>query len=126
MFVPVPTPEEMALRDAGAVASGIAEETLMESAARAAMDCLRAQAGNSSPFGTPGDELCPGTAHGALPRTLSGAKLPVCVRAARTCRPPGRIWPSPLLQGGGAFFQVLQLAVRWLQFAFLYAIIFSV
>lgn len=45
MFVPVPTPEEMALRDAGAVASGIAEETLMESAARAAMDCLRAQAG---------------------------------------------------------------------------------
>ena len=41
MFVPVPTPEEMALWDAGAIAAGISEETLMESAARAAMDCLR-------------------------------------------------------------------------------------
>lgn len=41
MFVPVPTPEEMALWDAGAISAGISEETLMESAARAAMDCLR-------------------------------------------------------------------------------------
>ena len=44
MFVPVPTPEEMALWDAGAINAGIAEETLMESAARAAMDGLRSQA----------------------------------------------------------------------------------
>lgn len=42
MFVPVPTPEEMARWDAAAAAAGIAEETLMESASRAAMDCLRA------------------------------------------------------------------------------------
>lgn len=41
MFVPVPTPEEMARWDAGAIASGLAEETLMENAARAAMDALR-------------------------------------------------------------------------------------
>ena len=44
MFVPVPTPEEMARWDAAAIASGIAEETLMENAARAAMDCLRVHA----------------------------------------------------------------------------------
>ena len=41
MFVPVPTPEEMARWDAAAAAAGISEETLMESASRAAMDCLR-------------------------------------------------------------------------------------
>ena len=44
MFVPVPTPEEMARWDAAAIAAGISEETLMENAARAAMDCLRAHA----------------------------------------------------------------------------------
>ncbi len=45
MFVPVPTPEEMSRWDAAAASSGISEETLMESAARAAMDCLREEAG---------------------------------------------------------------------------------
>ena len=44
MFVPVPTPEEMARWDAAAISSGISEETLMENAARAAMDALRAHA----------------------------------------------------------------------------------
>ena len=44
MFVPVPTPEEMSRWDAAAASSGISEETLMESAARAAMDCLREEA----------------------------------------------------------------------------------
>ena len=44
MFVPVPTPEEMARWDAAAISAGISEETLMENAARAAMDCLRTQA----------------------------------------------------------------------------------
>lgn len=44
MFVPVPTPEEMARWDAAAAAAGIPEETLMENAARAAMDSLRAHA----------------------------------------------------------------------------------
>ena len=45
MFVPVPTPEEMSRWDAAAAYSGISEETLMESAARAAMDCLREETG---------------------------------------------------------------------------------
>ncbi len=44
MFVPVPAPEEMARWDAAAAAAGIPEETLMESAARAAMDGLRTHA----------------------------------------------------------------------------------
>lgn len=41
MFVPVPTPQEMALWDREAIALGMAEETLMESAAIAAMGVLR-------------------------------------------------------------------------------------
>ncbi|WP_446425171.1 NAD(P)H-hydrate dehydratase [Mailhella sp.] len=41
MFVPVPTPEEMSRWDAEAIALGMAEDVLMESAARCAMDCLR-------------------------------------------------------------------------------------
>ncbi len=44
MFVPVTAPEEMARWDAAAISSGISEETLMENAARAAMDSLRGQA----------------------------------------------------------------------------------
>lgn len=44
MFVPVPAPEEMARWDAAAIRSGISEETLMENAARAGMDVLRAHA----------------------------------------------------------------------------------
>ncbi len=44
MFVPVPAPEEMSRWDAAAISSGISEETLMENAARAAMDSLRAHA----------------------------------------------------------------------------------
>ena len=43
MFVPVPTAEEMARWDAGAIALGMPEEVLMESAARCAMDSLRQQ-----------------------------------------------------------------------------------
>ena len=41
MFVPVPTAEEMSRWDAGAIALGMAEEVLMENAARCAMDSLR-------------------------------------------------------------------------------------
>ena len=41
MFVPVPTAEEMAHWDAKAIALGMPEEVLMESAARCAMDSLR-------------------------------------------------------------------------------------
>ena len=41
MFVPVPTPEEMARWDAEAIRLGLPEETLMESAARCATDSLR-------------------------------------------------------------------------------------
>lgn len=41
MFVPVPTAEEMARWDAEAIALGMPEEVLMESAARCAMDSLR-------------------------------------------------------------------------------------
>ena len=44
MFVPVPAPEEMARWDAAAISAGISEETLMENAARTAMDALRAHA----------------------------------------------------------------------------------
>ena len=41
MFVPVPTPEEMSRWDAEAIALGMAEDVLMENAARCAMDSLR-------------------------------------------------------------------------------------
>ena len=41
MFVPVPSPEEMSRWDAEAIRLGMAEEVLMESAARCAMDSLR-------------------------------------------------------------------------------------
>ncbi|MGN1038677.1 MAG: NAD(P)H-hydrate dehydratase [Mailhella sp.] len=41
MFVPVPTPEEMARWDAASISFGFSEETLMERASLAAMDCLR-------------------------------------------------------------------------------------
>ena len=44
MFVPVPAPEEMARWDAAATVAGISEETLMDQAARSAMDCLRSHA----------------------------------------------------------------------------------
>ena len=41
MFVPVPTAEEMAHWDAKAIALGMPEEVLMESAARCAMASSR-------------------------------------------------------------------------------------
>ena len=41
MFVPVPSPEEMSRWDSEAIRLGLPEETLMESAARCAMDSLR-------------------------------------------------------------------------------------
>ena len=41
MFVPVPSPEEMSRWDAEAIRLGMAEDVLMESAARCAMDSLR-------------------------------------------------------------------------------------
>ncbi len=41
MFVPVPSPDEMSRWDAEAIRLGIAEDVLMESAARCAMDSLR-------------------------------------------------------------------------------------
>ena len=41
MFVPVPSPEEMSRWDTEAIRLGMAEEVLMESAARCAMDSLR-------------------------------------------------------------------------------------
>ena len=41
MFVPAPSPEEMSRWDAEAIRLGMAEEVLMESAARCAMDSLR-------------------------------------------------------------------------------------
>lgn len=41
MFVPIPTPEEMSRWDAEAIALGMAEDVLMENAARCATDSLR-------------------------------------------------------------------------------------
>ncbi len=41
MFIPVPTPEEMSRWDAEAIRLGMAENVLMENAARCATDCLR-------------------------------------------------------------------------------------
>lgn len=44
MFIPVPTPEEMARWDAETIAAGISEEVLMENASAAAMESLRSHA----------------------------------------------------------------------------------
>ena len=109
MFVPVPTPEEMTRWDAAAINAGISEETLMENAARAAMDGLRAHAASrgialagASVLLLAGSGNNGGDAFCMARHLLDAGARPflVCTRAPEACRGAAAHWLQTALQLG--------------------------